>query len=228
MVDLTLSYSSVERELIAAETLGRAATAACPWVVHSIEGTPSPQGRQGLAFLGSYAHPPNTDAVAFLLEQIWPLLRQHSPQLNLHLYGSGLDAELADIWGRQPGVRVQGWVANTATVYDNHRLMVAPLRAGAGLKGKVVGALARGIPQVLSPLAAEGTNLVHDQEVLIATSVHDWLEQIERLLHDDALWQRISAAGLDHARTHYSQSQGLMQMGQALKRLGLPLQEVSP
>lgn len=228
MVDLTLSYSSVERDLIDAETLGRAATAACPWVVDCIEGTPSPQGRQGLAFLGSYAHPPNGDAVAFLLEEIWPHLRQHSPQLELHLYGSGLDPELAETWGRQPGVRVQGWVANTATVYDSHRLMVAPLRAGAGLKGKVVGALARGIPQVLSPLAAEGTNLRHEREVLIAASVDDWLEQIERLLHDDTLWQQISAAGLAHAREHYSHSHGLMQMGQALKRLGLPLQEVSP
>jgi hypothetical protein len=119
-------------------------------------------------------------------------------------------------------------VANTATVYDSHRLMVAPLRAGAGLKGKVVGALARGIPQVLSPLAAEGTNLRHEREVLIATSVDDWLEQIERLLHDDTLWQQISAAGLANAREHYSHSHGLMQMGQALQRLGLPVQEVSP
>ena len=225
MVDLTLSYSETERQVIADETQGRAATAACPWVVDCIDETPSPAGRQGLAFLGSYGHPPNTDAVSFLLADIWPRLREQEPQLELHIYGSGLEPERAEAWGRQPGVRVQGWVADTATVYDRHRLMVAPLRAGAGLKGKVVGALARGIPQVLSPMAVEGTELRHGEEVLIAESVDDWLVQIERLLHDDILWSRISAAGLAHARRHYSHQQGRRLMCQALQRLALAVQE---
>jgi glycosyltransferase involved in cell wall biosynthesis len=125
-------------------------------------------------------------------------------------------------------VQVEGWVADTAAVYDRHRLMVAPLRAGAGLKGKVVGALARGIPQVLSPIAAEGTDLRHGQEVLIAASSDDWVAQISQLLHDDDLWQRISSAALAHAQRHYSRRQGLIQMGQALQQLGLPVREIAP
>ena len=227
-VDLTLSYSRVERALIERETEGRAATAICPWVVECLPEPPAAEGRRGLAFLGSYAHPPNGDAVAFLLAEIWPLLRQQEPQLELHLYGSGLDPEQAEAWGRQPGVQVEGWVADTAAVYDRHRLMVAPLRAGAGLKGKVVGALARGIPQVLSPIAAEGTDLRHGHEVLIAASSDDWVEQISQLLHDDDLWQRISSAALAHAQRHYSRRQGLIQMGQALQQLGLPVREITP
>jgi len=225
MVDLTLSYSDVERQLIDAETLGRAATAACPWVVDCLEQAPSPEGRHGVAFLGNYAHPPNGDAVAYLLEELWPKLRQQEPQLELHLYGSSLPPEWAEAWGREPGVRVQGWVADTASVYDRHRVLIAPLRAGAGLKGKVVGALARGTPQVLSAIAAEGTGLTHGEEVLIADRSDDWLEQITRLLHDDTLWRRISAAALAYARVHYSRQRGLEQMAQALRRLGLPVEE---
>lgn len=227
-VDLTLSYSTVERELIAAETLGRAATAACPWVVECVEQPPSPADRYGLAFLGSYSHPPNVDAVTFLLEDIWPLLRQREPELELDLYGSGLEPEQADAWGGVPGVRVRGWVADTSGIYTTHRLMVAPLRAGAGLKGKVVEALAHGIPQVLSALAAEGTDLHDGEEVLIAASAERWVEQIQRLLHDDDLWQRLSAAGLAHARQHYSRQRGRELMAQALQRLGLPVQQVQP
>jgi GT2 family glycosyltransferase len=226
-VDLSLSYSAVERRLIEAETFGRAATAHCPWVVECVEQPPSPQGRQGLAFLGSYTHPPNGDAITYLLAEIWPQLRQQEPGLELHLYGSGLAPELAQAWGREPGVRVRGWVAETASVYDSHRLLIAPLRAGAGLKGKVVGALARGTPQVLSPIAAEGTELRHGDEVLIASSVDDWLVQIARLLHDDELWRHISAKALAHARLHYSRQRGLQLMGQALKRLGLPVRGIS-
>jgi len=228
MVDLTLSYSSVERRLIEAETLGRAATAACPWVVECLDKPHSLKGREGLAFLGSYTHPPNSDAVACFLADRWLRLRQRQPHLQLHLYGSGLEPELAQAWSQQPGVRVHGWVADTATVYDSHRLLIVPLRAGAGLKGKVVGALARGTPQVLSPIAAEGTELRHGEEVLIADDNDDWLEQIERLLVDDDLWHHISAAALAHARQHYCRRRGLELMGQALQRLGLTLQASRP
>lgn len=75
------------------------------------------------------------------------MLRSSHPALELHLYGSGLAAEQTQAWGAQPGVRVVGWVPSTAGVYDNHRVFIAPLRCGAGLKGKVIAALARGFPR---------------------------------------------------------------------------------
>lgn len=78
---------------------------------------------------------------------------------------------------------------------------------------------------MLSPIAAEGTGLRHGEEVLIASSIDDWLVQIARLLHDDDLWRHLSAAALAHARLHHSRQRGLQLMGQALKRLGLPARE---
>ena len=95
-VDLTLSYSEVERGVIEAETLGQAATSACPWVVEGPEEPAPLAGRSGLAFLGSFNHPPNRDAVQAFLAELWPVLRQRQPHLELHLYGSGLARELAD------------------------------------------------------------------------------------------------------------------------------------
>ena len=220
-VDLTLSYSEVERGVIEAETLGRAATSACPWVVEGPEQPVPLMGRCGLAFLGSYSHPPNRDAIRAFLSELWPTLRQRQPNLELHLYGSGLVRELADAWGEQPGVVIHGWVADPAAVYDRHRLFIAPLRSGAGLKGKVVAAAAHGIPQVLSPLAAEATGLRHGQEAWIARSAEEWCEGVEQLCRDDGLWQRISAAAHALARTQYGREQGLALMRQAFERLGL-------
>lgn len=226
-VDLTLTYSEVEQGVIAAESRGQAATALAPWVVEAVEAAAPLAGRSGLAFLGSYGHPPNRDAVAFFLAEVWPLLRERDPQLVLHLYGSGLGDDLRQRWAAEAGVRVEGWVADTATVYDRHRICIAPLRAGAGLKGKVVGALARGVPQVLSSVAAEATGLRDGEEVLLADSPADWLRQVGRLLADDALWQTVSDTALRHARQHYNRGRGLARMTAALRQLDLPVQEAT-
>jgi len=225
-VDLTLTYSPVEQAVIEAESRGAAATALCPWVVECVEAAAPLEGREGLAFLGSYGHPPNVDAVEGFLAEVWPLLRQHHPDLCLHLYGSGLNDDQRRSWGEHPGVTVEGWVAETATVYDRHRVFIAPLRAGAGLKGKVVGALARGVPQVLSPLAAEATGLRHGLEFLQAASPQDWLAHLGTLLADDEAWRAMSAAALAHAREQFSRERGVARMAEALQRLGLPVREV--
>ena len=222
-VDLTLSYSALERSLIETESLGQTATSPCPWVVETAQAAAPLESRYGIAFLGSYRHPPNVDAIEAFLADVWPLLHRRHPDVVLHLYGSGLTPEQAGAWAGQPGVRVEGWVAETAPIYDNHRVFIAPLRCGAGLKGKVVEALARGIPQVLSPVAAEGTELRHGDEVLIAETPAEWVTQISALLADDALWQQMSRAALVHGRSHYGRERGLTLMARALRQVGLPV-----
>jgi glycosyltransferase involved in cell wall biosynthesis len=210
--------------VIEAETFGAAPTAACPWVVEG-PGQPAPlDQRQAIAFLGSYNHPPNREAVDRFLEAVWPELHKRQPSLKLHLYGSGLDADLADQWGSVPGVMVEGWIAQTSQVYDRHRLFIAPLRSGAGLKGKVAGAAAHGIPQVLSPIAAEATGLRHGQEIYIAREPEQWIQAIEALCSNDTLWQTMSEAAHRYASSTWSRERGLELMAEALQRLQLPVQ----
>jgi glycosyltransferase involved in cell wall biosynthesis len=218
-----LSYSEVERAVIEAETLAEVATAPCPWVVEGPQEPAPLHGRQGLAFLGGYNHHPNRDAVHAFLEEVWPALRERSPDLQLHLYGSQLGPELAGAWGAVPGVVVEGWVADPATVYARHRLFVAPLRCGAGIKGKVVAAAAHGIPQVLSPLAAEATGLRDGQEVVIARHPGQWIEAILNLIANDDAWCAMSEAAHTYASRTWSRRRGLEQMADALQRLDLPL-----
>ena len=220
-VDLTLSYSDVERGVIEAETLGGATTCACPWVVEGPEQPAPLEGRTGIAFLGSYQHPPNRDGVHRFLVDLWPQLREQHPSLELHLYGSGLNRELAEAWMAHPHVQVHGWVAETSTVFNRHRLFIAPLRAGAGLKGKVVAAAAHGIPQVLSATAAEATGLRHGHEVWIARNREQWLDGISQLCRDDQLWRAMSEAAHRFAVSHYSREQGLMLMQAAFEQVGL-------
>ena len=221
-VDLTLSYSDVERAVIEAETLGEAPTAACPWVVEGPDQPAPLEGRSGVAFLGSYTHPPNRDAVDHFLATIWPQVHSEHPNLHFHIYGSGLSRELAAAWQATPGVQVEGWIADLGELYDSHRLLVAPLRSGAGIKGKVMAAAAHGLPQVLSPLAAESTGLRHGQEVLIATSPAQWLDAINQLCGKPEAWRSMSSAAHAFAREHYGPERGLERMRSALQSVALP------
>ena len=107
-------------------------------------------------------------------------------------------------------------------LYSRHQLLVAPLRSGAGIKGKVMAAAAHGLPQVLSPMAAESTGLRHGQEVFIANNPEEWLLAIEQLCSSPQVWLSMSAAAHGYAREHYSRARGLALMRDALSRLALP------
>ena len=222
-VDLTLSYSEVERAVIEADSLGEIAVAPCPWVVETCPAIAPLAQRQGLAFLGSYGHPPNREAMEHFLSQQWPEIRAQWPALQFHIYGSGLSQELAEQWSQRPGVVVEGWIANASDLYQRHRLFLAPLRSGAGIKGKVIAAAAHGIPQILSPLAAEATGLRHRQEVWIARTPADWLEAVSELCSNDSLWQEMSRASQRFTAEHYSRNRGLQMMQDAFERLELPV-----
>ncbi len=122
-------------------------------------------------------------------------------------------------------MQVAGWIADAAEVYRRHRVFIAPLRSGAGIKGKVVAAAAHGIPQVLSPLAAEATGLRHGQEVFLARTPAEWREAVERLSSCDATWQAMSTAAFHYARATWSPERGQALMAEALHRLALPVRE---
>ena len=86
-------------------------------------------------------------------------------------------------------VIVKGYVVDVAEVYDNCRVFVAPLLSGAGIKGKVIGALASGVPCVLSAVAAEGMDIRGGTEALIASDPGTWTDSIVRLYGDKAAWE---------------------------------------
>ena len=113
--------------------------------------------RRGLAFLGSYAHAPNLDAVLFLVGEVMPLVWQVDPTIECLLVGSQMPDAVQRL--AQPRVTIVGQVPDLAQVFDRVRLTVAPLRYGAGVKGKVLASFAAGIPCVMTPVAAEGLAL---------------------------------------------------------------------
>lgn len=158
---------------------------------------PGPAGREGLFFLGGFWHQPNGDAATWFVERILPLIQQEAPDATLTIAGSNPGNEVLAL-GVRPDVEVLGFVPDLAPLFDRHRVFVAPLRYGAGMKGKVGQSMAYGLPVVATAIGAEGMNLKDGIHFLMAPDEEAFAAQVLRLMQDDELWSRLAAEGRSH------------------------------
>jgi glycosyltransferase involved in cell wall biosynthesis len=151
--DAVITHSGEEARILSAE-IAPERVFVVPWTVEARPIERLRDDRSGIAFIGSYAHAPNLDAARFLVDEIMPLVHREDPGIRLILAGAGLPDGFAA--GRK-GIEMPGWVPDLHDgVLSRVRLTVAPLRFGAGLKGKVLFSLASGVPCLMSECAAEG------------------------------------------------------------------------
>jgi O-antigen biosynthesis protein len=218
-VDLVLSYNDAEHAVIVSHNLDSTRIARCPWVVELPKESPGFDERRDIAFLGGFSHEPNPEAMEYFVREVMPLLRERLPEVSLRIYGSSITARIRAL--AADDVVIEGWVSSVAEVYATCRVFVAPLKSGAGLKGKVIGALAFGVPCVLSPVAAEGTGVRDGQEALIAETAAQWVESIACLYEDRSTWFKIHKAARDYAASEFSFSKGQKLMQAALQSVDI-------
>jgi glycosyltransferase involved in cell wall biosynthesis len=144
----------------------------------------SPLGQEpaSLLFLGSFVHPPNTDAAVRLITSIFPRLRERFPDLWLHVVGDAPPQVVRDAAGVH--VAVTGRVPDVEPYLDRAAVVVAPLRLGGGMRVKVLEALAAGKATVASPLAAEGLDVVDGEHIVLADSDDQFCDAVAGLLQD--------------------------------------------
>ncbi|HXY27767.1 MAG TPA: glycosyltransferase, partial [Acidimicrobiales bacterium] len=156
--------------------------------------------RGGAVFVGNFNHPPNADAVSWWKSEIAPLLAHRLPGVGLTVVGNDPAGVAATMAGG--GVTVTGAVHSTLPHLHAARVSVAPLRYGAGMKGKVGEALAAGLPVVLTSVAAEGMALVDGRHALVADTPEEFAAAVARLHTDPELWTRLRDAGRAHVDAH--------------------------
>ncbi len=165
----------------------------------------SREGREDLLFVAGFGHPPNVDAAAWFVREIFPLIRRSSPDVRLRLVGSNptpaVRALASDV------VSVSGYVtdARLRELYARSRVAVVPLRFGAGVKSKVVEALHYGLPLVTTPTGAQGLDGL-GAAAAVAETPEDFADRVLRLLRDDAAWLEHARAGKDYIRNRFSQA----------------------
>lgn len=149
---------------------------------------PDFQQRSGLLFIGS-KHLPNLDSVQFLHEEIMPRIWETNPEIELYVIGDV--NTLLDI--KHPKIKLLGHVPDITDYFLNCKLMVAPLRYGAGVKGKIGQAFEYYLPVVTSSIGAEGMQLVDGETVLLAEKAEEFAEKILLLYTNETLWRKIQA-----------------------------------
>lgn len=148
----------------------------------------------GLLFIANYNHPPNVDAVTWLCEQIMPIVWEQIPDAMLTLVGSNPSQAVLALKSQR--VRVTGYVRDVTPLFSRSRLFVAPLRFGAGMKGKIGHALSYALPIVTTPVGAEGIGLRNGENaVIVEPDARMFADAILSLYRDGDRWQRISDAG---------------------------------
>ncbi|MBD8487297.1 glycosyltransferase [Echinicola sp. CAU 1574] len=146
--------------------------------------------REGLLFIGAYDHPPNIDAAVWLVNEIMPEIWKKLPNLQLTLLGSKPTKEVLQL--RSDLVKVPGFVRDVSEYFENQRVFVAPLRFGAGMKGKIGQSLAFKLPVITTDIGAEGMGLENGKNIIIANSKEEFIKQIFHLYQDQETWSKIS------------------------------------
>ena len=153
-------------------------------------------------FIGGFEHVPNIDAVLYFARDIFPLVRSRIPEAVFQVIGPDPTPEIRDL--ASPEIEVLGYVPDVTPYFDQARLSVAPLRYGAGVKGKVNQSMALGVPTVVTSVAAEGMYLVHEQNTMIADDPERFAEAVVKLWNSPELWHRIADNGRQNLREHFS------------------------
>lgn len=223
LADATLVVSQHERALLG-DLLPSARVRQIP-LIRVLPGGPFPawNERRAVTFVGGFRHPPNQDAVRWLLEEIWPRARALGLKAPLHIVGPDGPEFLQDDPANE--IRILGHVPDLAPIFAESRLSIAPLRYGAGLKGKVIDSLFYGVPVIATPIAAEGSGLESGVHIEVAGQADELAQALVSLYGSEERWTEMAQAGRAFCEEHFSLDAVGRSVESLLAELGLPKQK---
>ena len=213
--DLVIVVSSLEEEIIKAAVPGAPVTVMPLFrkVLTKVEGF---ERRRGIGFVGGFAHAPNVDAIRYFLDEVWPTIYRSDSELRFEIAGPGLPDDISR--SLPTGVCYKGQIADLEGWLGKLRLTVAPLRYGAGAKGKVASSIVNGVPVVGTRVAFEGMGLGLDATIA-ADAPESMAREIVRLHSDKTAWEALSKGALAFATANLSLEAGQMRFSELLAAL---------
>ena len=202
LVDSVITHSAHEAALLG-QIAPALAVHVVPWTVRPRPSASEWAERSGMAFVANFRHAPNLDAAHWLVHNVMPLVWERNADASCLIVGADMPPRLAATMS-DPRVQLLGHVDDLAQVYGRVRLAIAPMRFGAGIKGKVIEAFAAGLPCVMTPVAAEGLPLPNALAELIAGDAEGLAALICRLHEDSDYSARLGQAGIGMVCRHFS------------------------
>ncbi len=199
--DVTLVVSPVEKALLLKED--PSLNIEIVSIIHNItKPQKSFSERKGIFFVGGFAHPPNVDAVAYFVTEIFPILKQKLPDLTFYIVGSNPPNQVLAL--KSSDIIVTAYVKDLTSYFENCKVFVAPLRYGAGVKGKIIQSMSHGLPVVTTSIGAEGIELTDGVDVLIADEPEKFAEKAVLLCTNENLWNKLSQNSMRNIEKHFS------------------------
>ena len=156
---------------------------------------PSFSEREHFLSIGNFLHEPNWDAVLFLKQFIWPLIRKQLPKAEIHIYGAYPSKKVFDLNNLKEGFLIKGRTDSVERVMKKTKVCLAPLRFGAGIKGKLIDAMQFGVPSVTTDIGAEAMHGEFPWNGIIANQPHKFAEAAVELYTNEIKWQQAGENG---------------------------------
>ncbi len=223
--DLTLLVSHYEKKLLEEELhIPAVLVYHLPFLLEAItekdrKAFPVFEKRKDFSCFGNGRHAPNIDALKYLNDAIWPLIRKELPEAKLHVYGAYLPQQIQELHRPQKGFLVHGWVEDLDTELQKTRINLAPLRFGAGIKGKLTRAMQNGTPSVTTAIGAEGMYDAMDWAGEITEKPNDFVQKAVDLYENEQKWHKKQQNGLDIINGLYSKGKLLPAFFKVLENL---------
>jgi len=160
--------------------------------------------RKDFIFIGFGGHSPNVDAISFLKKEIWPLIKTELPDTKLNVYGGNFPQQINEMHNPNDGFYIKGWAENANQVVGDTKVMLAPLRFGAGIKGKLLQAMRCGTPSVTTAIGAEGMNGNLDWNGKICNDPQTFAKAAIDLYQDKKEWTNCQSNGIKIINNHYN------------------------
>lgn len=198
--DLTILTSPIEYNILNKEDL-QSTFAILPNIHAELEKQVEPfEKRNDIMFIGGFLHDPNIDAIRYFIKEIWPTIKEKIPDVKLFIIGSNPTEEVKKLSTKD--VIVTGFVKDLQPYYDKCKIMIAPLRYGAGIKGKITQSLTKGLPLITTPIGAEGMDLEDGKHCMISENSKGFAEKAIQVYNDDKLWSKLSENGMQIAQDY--------------------------
>ncbi len=159
------------------------------WIDSKITLNSEYKDKSNFSFIGNFLHEPNWDAVLYLKKEIWPRIRKQLPQAELHVFGAYPSQKVLDLHNPKEGFIVKGRAENVSQVFENTRVFLAPLRFGAGIKGKLIEAMVHGVPSVTTPIGAESMHGELPWNGSVELEAEAFADAAVELYNDTQKWQ---------------------------------------
>jgi len=193
--------------------------------IHSGKKAVSFDKRKHFSWIGNFRHKPNHDAVGYLHSEIWPLIRAKLPDTEIHIYGAYLPANIQSLHSADEGFIIKGRAGEAEKVLSKSRVSLAPLRFGAGLKGKLIDSMKCGTPSVTTSIGAEGLpgdmpwpGSIEDDPVQFAESAVELYTNKEK-------WAQAQINGFRLLKTRFDKNIYAQKFISFIKDLGLSLEK---